>query len=125
MARTTASAVTTVFDTDLTTAQVNAWIEIANELVDDIAAADSSIDSTRLTQIEKLLACHFAAAQDPRLADYRVGDAAGTYQGDTGMHINSTTYGQQASMLDPTGTLADQGKRKASVSVVDAKALDD
>lgn len=124
MARTNNSDVQDIFDTDLDTTALDAWIEIANEHVDDIADADSSIDSTRLTKIEKLAACHFAAAQDPRLEEYRVGDAQGSFQGDTGMYYDSTVYGQQARMLDPTGTLADVGLRKASVSVVDAKDLD-
>lgn len=124
MARTNNSDLQDIFDTDLSTTALDAWIEIANEIVDDIAAADSSIDSTRLTKIEKLLAAHFAAAQDPRLAEYRVGDAQGTYQGEYGMAINGTVYGQQALMLDPTGVLGRVGKPKAGLTVPNARQID-
>lgn len=125
MARTTQSDVTAIFDTDTADVDVSAWIDIANELVDDIADADSSIDGTRLTKIEKLLAAHFAATQDPRVAKESRESASVTFEGETGMRINASRYGQQAAMLDPTGTLADAGRRQASVGVPDAKGIDD
>lgn len=128
MARTSPSDVATIFDTDLSEAagdSLDTWINIASELVDDIASADSSIGSTRLEQIEKLLAAHLASAQDPRLEGYSVGGSSGSYQGETGMHITSTHYGQQAAALDPTGTLAGMGKPSASITAPDVKGLDD
>lgn len=126
MPRTTANEVAKIFDTELTTSnngQLEAWIEIANELVDDIADADSSIDSTRLTQIEKLLAAHLAATQDRRVESESRESARIDYQGETGMRITATGYGQQASMLDPTGQLASLGKPGASVTTPDAKDI--
>lgn len=128
MARTTPSDVADIFNTDLDASSggpLEAWLDIANELVDDIADADSSIDATRLTKIEKLLAAHLASTQDQRVERDSVADASATYQGETGMRINATVYGQQAAMLDPTGTLADQGKPKASIGVPDARDLED
>jgi hypothetical protein len=120
MPRTNADAVAKIFDTELSTdanGEIEAWIEIATELVDDISEADSSITPTRLEKIEKLLAAHFVATQDPRAAKESGESVSITYEGDTGMRINATRYGQQASMLDPTGTLQEGGRRKASITV--------
>lgn len=113
MPRTTPPDVEDVFDTELSSSQLDAWIAIANELVDDIADADPSIGSTRLEKIEKLLAAHLASTQDQRVSEDSVGDTSAVYQGETGMHIEATVYGQQAAMLDPTGTLASTGKGAA------------
>ena len=54
MTRTNPTEVGQIFDTDLSTDALEDWIEIAHEVVDDIADKDSAIPSTRLTQIEKL-----------------------------------------------------------------------
>lgn len=125
MARTTASDVKEILDTDLADATVTAWIDIANELVDDIAAADSSIDSTRLTKIEKLLAAHLASSQDQRVERASRESASVTYQGETALGINGTKHGQQAAMLDPTGTLANAHKPAAVVEAPDARGIRD
>lgn len=118
MPRTNATDVKEIFDTELTDPEVEAWIDVATELVDEIAEEDSSIDSTRLTLIEKLLAAHLTAAKDPRTERERVADVTLTYQGDTGLLIYGTQYGQRAAMLDPTGLLAQQGKPQADFEAI-------
>lgn len=128
MPRTTPTDVATIFDTDLDTSSGGAldqWVEIANTVVDDIAAEDGTISATRLTQIEKLLAAHYASAQDQRISNTSRETASVDYQGDTGMNLRGTKYGQQAIQLDPTGTLSTLGKPSASLSVPDAKGIDD
>lgn len=128
MARTNSTDVAEILDTSLDTGSggaLEAWVEIAHEVVDDIAAVDSSISATRLEQIEKLVAAHLASAQDQRAERISSESRSVSYQGDTGMHFEATKYGQNAMALDPTGTLADQGKPKPSLSVPDAKGIDD
>jgi len=123
MARTTESDVSDIFDTDLDSASLSAWIEIANSVVDDIAAKDNTIGSTRLEQIEKLLAAHYASAQDQRIENVSRETASVTYQGETGMNLRGTKYGQQAIQLDPTGLLSTLGKPTASINTPDVKDL--
>lgn len=123
--RVSASEVTTNFNTDLTDAEIDAWVNTATELVDDIANEDSSIDSTRLNQIELALTRHFASAQDPRVERDSVGGSSARYQVHVGERLLSTAYGQQAVMLDPTGILADLGKPRAGLTVPDARNIDD
>jgi len=110
-----------LFDTDLADAAVSGWIDIASSVVDDIAAEDNTLSSTRLEQIEKLLAAHYASAQDQRIASTSRETANVNYQGGTGMNLQGTKYGQQAIQLDPTGTLSTLGKPSASVFVPDIK----
>ena len=117
MPRTTRPEVQDIFDTPLDKQALESWIEIATEFVDDIAAADSSVSDTRLEKIEKLVAAHLAATQDPRVEKESRDSASASYEGETGMRINASTYGQQAAMLDPTGTLANAGRQTASITV--------
>lgn len=128
MNRTNAQDVAQIFDTSLDDGagqELEAWIEIAHEIVDDIAAADPSLSSTRLEQIEKLLAAHLASTQDQRHARDSGASRSVSYQGETGMGIDGTKYGQQAKALDPTGTLANMGKPAASVGVPNVKDIGD
>lgn len=125
--RTTPSEVAKIFDTNLDTSDggsLDVWIEVANELVDDIADQDSSISSTRLTKIEKLVAAHLAASQDQRFESASAESRSVTYQGETGMGFEGTKHGQAAIALDPTGTLAGSHLPDASLSVPDVKDSD-
>lgn len=124
MARTTPSDVKNIFNTDLSDSAVSDWIDIASEVVDTIDQAEDSVTDTRLTQIEKLLAAHYASAQDQRLSSTSRETASANYQGDTGMNLMGTKYGQQAVQLDPTGTLAELGKPTATLSVPNVRDID-
>jgi hypothetical protein len=121
MPRTNELAVEEVFDTSLATESLAAWVEVANELVDDIAEEDPSLKQSRLRTLEKLVAAHLAAAQDQRAASQSGGARSVSFQGETGMGFEATKHGQAALSLDPTGTLASSHKPSASVSVPDIK----
>lgn len=125
MARTNPDEVANTFDTELEPDSLKDWIDIANDLVDDISSEDSSISSGRLSRIEKLLAQHLAASQDPRISSATTGNTEVSFQGETGMHLNATTYGQNAVLLDPTGVLQQlqSGKPQADISVLDGRDL--
>jgi hypothetical protein len=131
MARTSKSDVKETFDAafesetgdpdDISDDAVDQWIDIANHLVDDVAAADSSLSSSRLTDLETLVAQHFLATQAPRAESQSGGVRSISYQGETGMGFKATQYGQRALTLDPTGTLAGSNRPGASLSVPDLK----
>lgn len=124
MARTSESEVKDILDTNLDNTSLSAWIEVANELVDDIAAADSSLTTSRLTKLEKLAAAHLASSQDQRFESASSESRSVQYQGETGMGFKGTKHGQAALALDPTGTLANSHLPSASVSVPDVKTSD-
>jgi len=124
MTRTTVSDVDTIFDTDLDTSSGGAleqWIEIASEVVDDVAGVDSSISSTRLTQLEKLLAAGYASTQDPRISSTSRETASVNYQRNSEY---PNDYIAQAVALDPTGVIAAQYKRTATLQVPDARNIE-
>jgi hypothetical protein len=103
--RTTATAVKVILDTDLTDAQITAFITTANALVDD-QLLNKGLSSTILTEIEKWLAAHLASIRDQRVSRESIGDEySATYQGKTDMGLEATLYGQTALALDTTGTL--------------------
>ena len=103
MARTTESAVALAIDTDLSSAQITAFIDDASAFVDIIAAADSTIAAARLALIEKYLACHFVTLRDPRVKAALIADTSDTYQRDGEV----TEYLKAAIALDPTHTIRD------------------
>lgn len=115
MVRTTISKVRNVFDTDLTDNELSSWIDVATELVDDVENADPSIPDKRLEKIERLTTAHLASAQDPRIESASREGSNVSYQGETGKGFESTSYGQRALELDPTGTLEDDTEFTLSV----------
>ena len=124
MARTTTAEVLKIIDTDLT--DLDAFILPASQLVDRVAAADSSLAAAALEEIECWLAAHFTSMRDPRASKSAVGPTSFTYEGKTGMGLEFTRYGQMALLMDSSGTLAKLGKNllKASLSSLGYTAQD-
>lgn len=113
MARTTSPAVEAILgghydgETDLT-----AFIAAANALVDWVVSKDttSELTSTMAERVECFLSCHFYAHSDQVAQSKSVGGSSDSYQGQTGMVLSSTQYGQTAMLLDVTGLLAKRSK---------------
>lgn len=89
-------------------ASVAAHINTAAVLVDRIAVKDtgSVMSVSALKQVEIYLAAHFAALRDPQYQVKSTGKASATFQGQTGLGLDLTWWGQQAKLLDFTGLLA-------------------
>lgn len=118
MTRTTVKAVEAILGgnhdgrTDL-----DPFIATATVLADRIDAKDGGILSTAaLERIEAYLAAHFYCHADQLKQSETRGRASAVYQGQTGMGLRSTQYGQAAIDLDYSGTLASLGKKAASLS---------
>jgi hypothetical protein len=111
MARITASEVKEVFETDLTDAQIDAFITAANLIVTDQLSGEHS--DSLLKEIERYMAAHLAASRDQRIVSEKHVDMSVAYQGKYGMNLMSTDYGQTAATLDSSGKLANLGKKKA------------
>jgi len=92
------------------------FIAAASAIVDDLSGEDSDGDlsSAMLTQIEKFLAAHLYEHLDSLPSEENTGAAKAVYQGQFGMGLKSTKYGQTALLMDKTGYLAalNSGKRR-------------
>lgn len=106
--RVTPTEVRQIFETDLADVEITAGITLANQMITALdLAGTGSLSTATLKQIELLLSAHFCSLKDPRVQRERVGqDFQATYQGKTDMGLNATFYGQQAIVLDYSGTLA-------------------
>lgn len=98
MARTTREEVEARIDTDLDDVAVSALIDDASAWVTDFLSGEG-LSSSRLTQIEIYLACHYITLKDPRLRQQAADDVRETYQRDTQV----TEYLRQAIAEDPSG----------------------
>jgi hypothetical protein len=105
-----------IFDTELTSAQLAAFINTAHYLIQANLTA-SGLDENVLTEIHKYLAAHYASLRDQRLESEQVGDVRKSYQGKTGMYLEATNYGQMALALDTSGTLANLALKPATFLV--------
>lgn len=118
-ARVTPALVKEIIETALTGDELNPFINVAHYLVQQILL-DKGLSADLLTEIEKWLSAHFLAIMDQRVHSESVGgEWQATYQGKTDMGLNATTYGQQALLLDTTGSLANAaaGLKRASLDV--------
>lgn len=104
---------------------LDAFINQANILTDWLSSVDTSseLSAACLTAIEVQLAAHFYRVQ--RDKDYQsksANGASGSFEGQTGLALQATHYGQTAMLLDVTGKLtkrnleSQQGKRVATVT---------
>lgn len=107
--RTTENAVNAILDTSLELEDLTPFIETANIIV-SARCSDSEYSDEELTEIERWLAAHLVCVKDPQIAKEKVGEGDWTYDGKTGMGLDSTRYGQQVRMIDYKGTLAEIDK---------------
>jgi hypothetical protein len=112
-ARTTYAEVSEIIQTTLTEAQVNAFINSASRLV-SATLATAGLASDVLEDIEMWLAAHLLSTRDMRAQQEALGSYSVTYQGQTGLGLDATFYGQQVKLLDTSGLLANVGKQAAS-----------
>lgn len=118
-ARVNAAQVREIFDTELSDAQLNAFINTANIYTTSLLG-NSGLSGQMLTEIEKYLSAHFASMRDPRFETEKVGQYSYRVQGKTDMGLDATFYGQQAKLLDTSGRLsaADTVRKIATIEVL-------
>lgn len=115
--RTTVAEVKKIIETELSDLIITAYIEDANIFVDE-NLIDQDLSEKTLTSIEKWLAAHMLASTRERVAkEEGAGGAYIKYAGNFGEGLKSTPYGQQAVILDTSGTLLafSDGKKKINI----------
>jgi hypothetical protein len=103
MSRTDAVAVCAVLETSLE--DVGPFIQTANILVTDVLGS-SSLSIALLKEIETYLAAHFVTLRDRMTKAEGADGVRFDFQGEFGMALDSSQYGQTAQLLDSTGKLA-------------------
>lgn len=103
--RVTIDEVREIIEIDPAITQTTVFLTFANQLVDELLA-DSDHSEARLKEIERLLAAHFICLRDPRVTSEGAGGVSASYQSTVAVGgLRNTHYGQQACLLDTTGTL--------------------
>lgn len=109
--RTNGDAVKGIIDTELTAEQVAPFINTANLVVTRELGAEG-LSAEILTEIELWLSAHLVAVRDPRVADKRTDDLSLSFEGRSrvgsveAVGLQTTSYGKQVFLLDPTGKLS-------------------
>lgn len=111
-------------DTDLTTDELESFIDAAGRMYDRRTQGESIPDETRDDVVTRLAAHLIATGPERQFSSAGEGAGQVSYEGETGEGLRASTHGQLAVTLDPTGTLASADKPRASVDVPDAKGLD-
>lgn len=113
MARTSVTEVKKIIPTDMSDTDIQAYMDTATALVD--AYLSGSLPDALLVEIEKWITAHLMSTTRLRqLKSGKAGPASATYFGEDGKGLGSSTYGQQAILLDSTGTLARQSEGRPS-----------
>lgn len=106
-------------DSDQT--ELTPFITVANMLINNTIVADypDVFTAADLKEIERWLAAHFSAVGYKITASEAIGPVQETFQFKLGLNLQNTMWGQQAMLLDTTGSLAKANKktgRKASIN---------
>jgi hypothetical protein len=110
--RTTVEAVQGILQSDydwIVEPDLTGYIETASNIIDQClyGACEKRVplSDTTLELMERWLAAHCYVQFDQTYTERRTLRAQGRFQGQTGMNLESSKYGQTAIMLDPSGTL--------------------
>lgn len=112
--RVTGAEVLEIITTGKTATQIEAYITAANIVVTDVTAG-AGYSAAKLREIERWYSAHLVSCDDPQIKSENFG-AAATYQGQTAMGLDFTTYGQQVKILDTKGKFAELAKGGPSAS---------
>ena len=108
--RVTEEEVGSVIDWDCTNIDLKPFITVANVIADKVSSCASdkglSLTSAQLKEIERYLAAHLYALRDAQYQSKSTERASATFQGQTGMGLDLTWWGQTAKVLDFSGCLA-------------------
>lgn len=83
---------------------------LTTRLVTLAAQDDMTLTTDELREIETNLAAHYYCLNDKLLTSKSTKGASGSFQGQYGMQLESSDYGQAALTLDWTGILREMGK---------------
>jgi len=112
-----ADEVREIISTDLTDAQINAFINMAYNVTRLISGDLGSCGGSNMEcDIMKLLAAHFITLREGSAKSESVGgEWSITYRGSDGLGLDASLYGQNAKMIDCSGKLAKLGLKKAGL----------
>lgn len=115
--RVTGTEVKTIFETEMTSSDLEPFIKSANALINSQSDMLELSDAL-LKEIEEWLSAHFASSKDQRISYQDFGLSKVKFQGEYKTSLNSTSYGQTAVSLDTSGTLQDiaSGVKKARIT---------
>jgi len=98
------------------TSSLTPFVASASALVDRVADCAVKkgypLSAVELDQIETWLAAHLYCQMDLLYQSKNTNRASATFQGQTGLSLDSTRYGQTAMNLDFSGCLSAIGKRQ-------------
>ena len=116
MGRTTATEVKQIMDNcTVSDTIVDVFIVSANGVVTE-AMGDTNAGDTLLEEVERWFTAHMLASTLCRTtSEEKLGEAAVKYTGVFRENLSSTPYGQMVMQIDFTGTMANIGKKKASI----------
>lgn len=120
MARATVSSVRKIIDSGKDDTFVEASIRSANVLVDRLVG--KGMENDQLREIEIWLSAHFLSVTDrlTRFKEEKTGQSFALFEGSTKMGLEYTPFGQQAMVLDTSGTLLKVSQNKqAKIQFVD------
>ncbi len=109
-----------ILDTALTDAEINAYINSAEVLVNSLLT--DTADALKQEIILWLTAHMIASTREQQISEAGAGPARVKYQGQTGLGLDSTQYGQQAKILDTSGALSSLGRPRAELFAVESFA---
>lgn len=105
--RNTSDNVKEIFSvTELTDSQIQRFLDTANLIIFyNLVETESNLEEEELDEIELYLAAHLCALKEPRASQEKFDILSVSYQGKTGLYLDSTHYGQTVQMLDRSGRL--------------------
>jgi hypothetical protein len=111
--------------TDLSSSEIDAFVEAAGRYYDNLTSGQSVSTAVRDDVVERIAAHMIATGPERQISSAGEGGGSVSFEGETGQGLRATTHGQMAITLDPTGELATTDKPGASISVPDAKGTHD
>ena len=109
-----------IIDIDSSVTSIDPFITVAHLIVENVIGSSPIMTNEMLKEVERWLSAHFVCIRDPRATSEGANGLSISYEGQPGKFLQSTRYGQQACLLDLSGSLANLGKTPVRFNVINA-----
>lgn len=89
---------------DITGTDLQPFIDDAHTIVQ--TRVQDAVDEKMLPQVEKWLAAHLASMREKRVSTEAIGQSELSFEGESGLGLRNTRYGQQVLIMVPRNVLA-------------------
>lgn len=95
---------------------IKGYLKTANIVINNTFADDTTVDDVTLAELERWLCAHFIESDTGTIVSQKIDDSVDKFADHLGKGFDSTRFGMQLKLIDPSGLLAALDTNHAAIT---------